>query len=236
MQIPGAVPRGMNAAIAVHKNYVYVGSRTDGKNANANHAGIMIVDVANPAAPKVVNEMDPPFEGNPQESSRELRVWRSQEILIVLHTNCGGQTAHLCAQPNRSSMRFYDISGANAANPVLLHQNNRDTHEFFVWEDPKNPRRALMFASSAGGNFQIYDMSTLLNADPATRLPTQLFNGVPRLPVRAGHRRARRARASTPSRCPTTASGSTTRCSRAASASRTCRTSPTRTPRRTPTG
>ena len=36
--------RGMNAAIAVHKRYVYVGSRTDGKNNNANHAGIMIVD------------------------------------------------------------------------------------------------------------------------------------------------------------------------------------------------
>jgi len=176
-QNPTAPARGMNAAIAVHKNYVYVGSRTDGKNGNANHAGIMVVNISNPASPTVVNEMQPPLEGNPQESSRELRVWRSQEILIVLHTNCGGQTAHLCAQPNRSSMRFYDISGANAANPVLLHQNNRDTHEFFVWEDPKNPRRALMFASSAGGSFQIYDMSTLLNADPATRMPTQLFSG-----------------------------------------------------------
>jgi hypothetical protein len=178
---PTAPPRGMNAAIAVHKNYVYVGSRTDGNVVggvqNANHAGIMIVDVSNPATPTVVNEMSPPFEGNERESSRELRVWRSQEILIVLHTNCGGATAHLCTTPDVSSMRFYDISGDKAKNPVLLHQNNRDTHEFFVWEDPKNPRRALMFASSAGGNFQIYDMSTLLNADPATRLPTQLFNG-----------------------------------------------------------
>ena len=103
-------------------------------------------------------------------------------------------------------MRFYDISGANAANPQLLHQNNRDTHEFFIWEDPKNPRRALMFASSAGGNFQIYDMSTLLNADPATRLPTQLFSGA------HGFGNSQRLRASTRSRSPTTASGSTTRC------------------------
>ena len=47
-------------------------------------------------------------------------------------------------------MKFYDITGANATNPQLLHQNTRDTHEFFIWEDPKNPKRALMFAASAG--------------------------------------------------------------------------------------
>ena len=80
----------------------------------------MIVDARNPADPKTAGMMAPPLEGNPQESSRELRVWRSQEILIVLHTNCGGATAHLCQQPNRSSMKFYDISGDNATNPQLL--------------------------------------------------------------------------------------------------------------------
>ena len=75
-------------------------------------------------------------------------------------------------------MRFYDISGDNAANPQLLYQNNRDTHEFYIWEDPKNPKRALMFAASAGSSFQIYDISPLLNADPATRgRRSQLFNG-----------------------------------------------------------
>ncbi|HEX6022494.1 MAG TPA: hypothetical protein VFZ00_10905 [Solirubrobacter sp.] len=179
---PTAPPRGMNAAIAVHKNYVYIGSRTDGNlgpdgSQNVNHAGIMVVEVSDPTKPKVVHEIGPPFEGLTNESSRELRVWRSQEILIVLHTNCGGASAHLCTQPNRSSMRFYDISGEHAKEPVLIHQNNRDTHEFFVWEDPKNPERALMFASSAGSQFQIYDMSPLLNEDPAARTPTVLFSG-----------------------------------------------------------
>ena len=38
----------MNAAMAVHKHYVYIGSRTDAKNNNANHAGIMVVDVKRP--------------------------------------------------------------------------------------------------------------------------------------------------------------------------------------------
>ena len=112
--------RGMNAAIAVNKGFVYAGSRTDGSNGRT-RAGIMIVDARNPADPKTAGMMAPPLEGNPQESSRELRVWRSQEILIVLHTNCGGATAHLCQQPNRSSMKFYDVKGANATNPQLLH-------------------------------------------------------------------------------------------------------------------
>ena len=51
--------RGMNAAIAVHKRYVYVGSRTDGKNSNANHAGIMIVDAQNPARPEARRQDGP---------------------------------------------------------------------------------------------------------------------------------------------------------------------------------
>lgn len=168
--------RGMNAAIAVNKGFVYVGSRTDGSQGRQN-AGIMVIDARTPSDPKLVHTMHPPLEGNVQESSRELRTWRSQDILIVLHTNCGGQTAHLCQQPNRSSMRFYDISGDNAANPRLLHQNTRDTHEFFIWEDPKNPKRALMFEASAGGTFGIYDLSPLLNENPATREPVRLFQG-----------------------------------------------------------
>ncbi len=109
--------RGMNAALAVHKQYAYVGSRTDGKNGNANHAGVMVVDVKDPAKPFIANEMGPPYEGNPQESSRELRVWRSQDVLIVLHTNCGGATAHLCQTPSRSSFRYYDISRRERQDP-----------------------------------------------------------------------------------------------------------------------
>ncbi|MDA0160958.1 hypothetical protein OM076_11835 [Solirubrobacter ginsenosidimutans] len=165
--------RGMNAAIAVHKRYVYVGSRTDGKNNNANHAGVFIVDAQDPAHPFITKEMGPPYEGLPGESSRELRVWRSQNVLIVLHTNCGGNGAHQCSIASRSSMRFYDISGDKAANPELLYQNTRDTHEFYIWEDPKNPKRALMFAASAGSAFQIYDISPVLNKEA----PVQLFSG-----------------------------------------------------------
>jgi hypothetical protein len=162
--------RGMNAAIAVNKGFVYAGSRTDGSQ-NRDNAGIMIVDARDPQNLKRTH-MGQPLEGNPRESSRELRVWRSQDVLIVLHTNCGGQSAHLCAG-NDPSMRFYDIGGDFAANPQLLYELDEDTHEFFLWEDPKNPKRALMFAASAGRSFQIYDISPVLDK----QAPVELFSG-----------------------------------------------------------
>jgi hypothetical protein len=91
----------------------------------------------------------------------------------VLHTNCGGATAHLCAQPSSNNFRFYDIAGERATDPRLILQLNRDTHEFFLWEDPNDPRRALLFAAGAGSTWQIYDLSPLLQGQP----PAVLFDG-----------------------------------------------------------
>ena len=68
-QLPGSfteighnalLSRGMNAAIAVNGRYVYIGSRTDGKDNNANHAGVMVVDAIDPAHPQLIHEMGPP--------------------------------------------------------------------------------------------------------------------------------------------------------------------------------
>jgi hypothetical protein len=167
--------RGMNAALAVHGDYAYVGSRTDGKPADANltRGGVMVVDVSDPAAPVVANEMATPNEGNGGESARELRVWRSQDILIVLHTNCGAGNAHICQTPSSNNFRFYDISGDNAADPELIRQFDRNTHEFFLWEDPNDPERALMFGGSAGTQMQVWDLSPLLEGEE----PVTLFTG-----------------------------------------------------------
>ena len=116
--------RGMNAAIAVHKRYVYVGSRTDGKNNNANHAGIMIVDAQDPADPKLVAR-DGPARGGPP--GRVLA--RAARLALAEHPDRAAhqlrrRTARTSARANsRSTMRFYDIAGANATNPELLYQN-----------------------------------------------------------------------------------------------------------------
>jgi hypothetical protein len=175
--------RGMNSAIAIHGEYAYIGSRTDGGHEGMPHGGVMVVDISEPSDPALLG---PPFDAKAGESSRELRVWRSQDILIVLNTNCGvGDMLHHCTQPSISNFRFYDISGAHASSPRLIHQLNADTHEFFLWEDPRNPDRALIFAGNAsstcairGGSpscpFSVWDISPLLDGEA----PITLFSGL----------------------------------------------------------
>jgi len=173
----------MHAAIAVHGDYAYIGSRTDGGHEGTPHGGVMVVDISDPSAPRLVG---PPFDAKAGESTRELRVWRSQNILIVLNTNCGvGPTLHHCTQPSISNIRFYDISGANASHPGLLNQFDVDTHEFFLWQDPANPDRALIFAGAAASTcairggapscpFSVWDISPVRTG----QAPRTLFSGL----------------------------------------------------------
>jgi hypothetical protein len=106
-------------------------------------------------------------------------------MLIVLNTNCGvGPTLHHCTRPSISNIRFYDISGRNADSPELLRQFDVDTHEFFLWEDPKNPERALIFAGNAASTcgtrggapscpFSVWDISPVRDG----QAPVELFSG-----------------------------------------------------------
>jgi hypothetical protein len=146
--------RGMNAALAIKGNYAYVGSRTDAKANNANGAGVLIVDIKDPSAPEVVGEIGPPDEANPGETSREMRIWPEQNLLIVmtLYSNCG--EIHACSPiEGQDRFSFYDISGKNAAAPKLIstYEPSYDPHEFFLWDDPKDPGRALLYISTPGG-------------------------------------------------------------------------------------
>jgi LVIVD repeat-containing protein len=174
--------RGMHAAIAVHDDYAYIGARTDA-HAGTPHGGIMVVDISRPSRPKLTG---PPIDARPGESTRELRVWHSQDILIDLNTNCGvGPTLHHCTQASISNIRFYDISGRNARTPQLINQLDVDTHEFVLWQDPKNSRRALIFAGAAattcatrGGKpscpFSVWDISPVRRG----QAPVTLFSGL----------------------------------------------------------
>ncbi|MDQ3941077.1 MAG: hypothetical protein M3238_06995 [Actinomycetota bacterium] len=151
--------RGMNAALAVHGDYAYVGSRTDGKAGNANNAGVFVVDISNPAKPEVVHEIGPPNEGNEGETSREMRIWPEQDVLIVMNlfSNCS-ELIHMCQPaPGDDNFRFYDISGKRAAAPKLVAEYvpSMNPHEFFLWQDPRNPKRALLFVSTPGDEAQM---------------------------------------------------------------------------------
>jgi hypothetical protein len=174
--------RGMNAAIAIQDDYAYVGSRTDGGHGEP-FGGVMVVDISDPSDPDLVGQ---PFDPKAGESTRELRVWRSQDVLIVLNTNCGvGPTLHHCTQASISNIRFYDISGRKAKSPTLLNEFKVDTHEFFLWEDPKDPERALIFAGNASSScairggapscpFSVWDISGV----PDGEAPVTLYSGL----------------------------------------------------------
>jgi hypothetical protein len=185
--------RGMNAAIAVHGDYAYIGSRTDGSHVGQPHGGIMVVDISRPRRPELVTET--PIDANPGESSRELRVWKSQDILIVLNTNCGaGPRLHHCSltDPEVRNFRFYDISGQNARRPKLITQLDQHTHEFFLWQDPTDRGRALMFGGNAGSTcaehggapscpFAVWDISPVADGEQPVTLYSDL-HGYTRIP------------------------------------------------------
>jgi hypothetical protein len=68
-------------------NFVYVGNRTDGSKGHP-HASVLVVSVDDPVHPSVIGEVGPPHEGNPGETSRELRVWPAARLLLVLNFEC----------------------------------------------------------------------------------------------------------------------------------------------------
>ena len=145
--------RGMHAALAVAGNYAYVGNRSDETRSNL---GVLVVDISNPAAPRVTGQIGPPNEGNIGESSRELRIWPEQNLLMVLNHGCSA-AIHRCVGGEaivRSTIRFYDISGENAGAPKLVstylpsRSSAQIPHEFFLWDDPKRPGRALLYLTT----------------------------------------------------------------------------------------
>jgi hypothetical protein len=146
--------RGMNAAPALFADgeMLYVGNRTDGQ-ARHPHPGILVVDVSDPASPTVVNEIGPPHAGNVDETTRELRVWPEKELLIVLSFRCS-PVIHDCAGgPVTPTYRFFDLSNPADPEHILTHVPTqadgtvRVPHEFFLWVDPEDEDRALLWES-----------------------------------------------------------------------------------------
>ena len=141
--------RGMNAALAIYGNYAYVGSRTDGRHADA---GVLVLDISNPTNPQVMYQIGAPEEAVVGQTSRELRVWPDQELLLVMNVDCGA-VLHDCAQSAvPDNINFYDVSGANAAVPKLIvsYPLSRTPHEMFLWDDPRVDGRALLYLTTWG--------------------------------------------------------------------------------------
>lgn len=141
--------RGMNAGPAIYGHYLYVGSRTDASPGHP-HPGVQVLDIGDPSAPRVVGHIGPPNEGNVGETSRELRVWPQQKMLIVMNFTCS-PVIHACADvPVTPTLKFYDLSGDNVTHPRLIttYVPPQKPHEMFLWVDPRHEGRALLYYST----------------------------------------------------------------------------------------
>ncbi len=207
--------RGMNAAPALYtdrttgRSFVYVGNRTDGSSpcsqtgsvqpchASSNvhtHPGILIVDVSDAATPTNVGEIGPPYAGLPGITTRELRVWPQRKLLMVMTFRCSSGI-HDCAPGNDTTfpfdIKFFDLSDPVHPNfigayvPTDRAGTQVKPHEMYLWVDPRNADRALLWLSTpttsvspSRPNLMIVDIS---NAPAVTEIAegnwNQLFPG-----------------------------------------------------------
>jgi len=162
--------RGMNAALAIYDHYVYVGNRTDsssicvgatgtpsGDNCPHPHPGVLIVDIVDPAHPKVVGEIGKPYAGNIGVTTRELRVWPGKKLLLVMDFRCS-HLIHACQSGSDAQFPF-DIAFFDLTDPqqprfisryVPTSQAGKQVkpHEMFLWVDPGDKNRALLYLST----------------------------------------------------------------------------------------
>jgi hypothetical protein len=174
--------RGMNAAITMYDHYVYVGNRTDGSNRCGvgdpridttgidscphPHPGVMVVDVADPATPTVVGEFGQEFAtgANLGQTSRELRVWPQQKLLMVMYFRCSS-VIHACPpSADVSSIKFFDLTDPVHPALVSTYVPSRKPHEMYLWIDPKDPQRALLWISTPTSSVNP-DVANLLITD-----------------------------------------------------------------------
>jgi len=177
------------------RTYVYVGNRTDGsstcgfgdprgyltQNCPHPHPGVLILDATDPGDPTVVGEIPasvavPNANGDPVGvTSRELRIWPDKNLLIELAFRCSS-VIHACPPGNDTTFPFYykffDISDPVHPQLIGTHVTRSQAgvaikpHEFFLWQDPKDSDRALLWESTPSTsvdpnrpNFVVEDIS-----------------------------------------------------------------------------
>ena len=149
------------------------------------HPGILIVDATNPASPQVVGEIPAPQNpaGQPVGiTSRELRVWPEKRLLIELTFRCS-RLIHVCPRGNDTTFpfdyKFFDIRDPVHPRFLRSHVTRSEIglavkpHEFFLWNDPEDDDRALLWESTpttsvnpAVPNFVIEDISDVPRGGP----------------------------------------------------------------------
>lgn len=169
---PGSsTARGRNGPIGIAGNCLYVGSRTGRRTGTGPAFGntalppeVLIVDISHPRKPTVVGALQTPMGS----TSRELRTIADMNTLIVMNfraTGVEGGGGGVPDAPNDgvvNNYQIYDIS--DCREPRLVSTTSFGTnqpHEFFLWRDPENSSRFLLYSSV---------LAFAANAEPSLRV------------------------------------------------------------------
>ncbi len=197
--------RGMNAALAIYDHFVYIGNRTDGSSLCVGptgepsgdqcphpHPGILIVDVKDPANPAIVGEIGKPDAGKVGITTRELRVWPDKKLLIVMDFRCS-TVLHACKSGDDKQfpfdIAFFDLSDPTKPKfitryvPTSQKAEPVKPHEMFLWVDPSDRERALLYLStptiskdSSVPNLVVADISGVSDGHPAVEIAEGNWN------------------------------------------------------------
>ncbi len=134
-----------------------------------------------------------PYEGNVGITSRELRVWPQQKLLMVMNFRCSS-VIHVCPRGNDTifpfDIKFFDLS--NPVHPTFLLSYVPTSragikvkpHEMFLWVDPNHPDRALLYLSTptlsvapTSPTLLIADISAVPGGGPVTEVTEGNWNG-----------------------------------------------------------
>lgn len=153
----GSIARGRNGPIGIAGNCLYVGNRTGRRTGTGPAFGnaavppeVLIVDISHPHRPAVVGAFQTPLGS----TSRELRTIPDMNTLIVMNfraTGVEGGGGGLPDAPNDgvvNNYQIYDIS--DCRKPRLVSTTSlgaSQPHEFFLWRDPENAARFLLYSS-----------------------------------------------------------------------------------------
>lgn len=181
----GTIARGLNGPIGISGNCLYVGSRVGRRPGTGPAFGtpalppdVLIVDISNPRKPTVVGS----FPTLLNATSRELRTIPDANTLIIMNFRETG------LDPGEgNNYQIYDIT--DCRRPVLkqtISLGQDRPHEFFLWRDPKERTRFLLYSSIHLGevhepSLRVFEILSPPSG-PVSNTPVATFTLAPAVP------------------------------------------------------
>ena len=148
----GSVARGRNGPTGIAGDCFYVGNRVGRRTGTGGTSGTapqppdnLIVDISNPRNPRVVGE----FLTILGATSRELRTIPDRNAMVVM--NFADGVPDSAAVNNFQLFDITDCRKPQLVRTVPVGNGLARPHEFYLWRDPHNHNRHLIFVSILGG-------------------------------------------------------------------------------------